>query len=228
MKFSSPVVAESHYQGKVHAKNLRLKSTGPQTPCVYHQCASGIICFQFPFPFSVIVGFPVAFQTPAAVQARKKPAEDPSSTLAGDGGGGGGGGDDNDSNRFCSMCQASFNNPLMAQQHYVGKKHRKQMTKMKLMETYGPATAPGQSARPPRGDRLSTIPRPDSLLSPASSFHAEGLPVHHLQDWAQLCGAVPVSHQWCQTQQPVSTHTHRTGHLMRLSHSDVFLSLLIV
>ncbi|CAF97300.1 unnamed protein product, partial [Tetraodon nigroviridis] len=95
MKFSSPVVAESHYQGKVHAKNLRLRST-----------------------------------------------EDPSSAPAG------GGGDDNkDSNRFCSMCQASFNNPLMAQQHYVGKKHRKQMTKMKLMETYGPATAPASTLK---------------------------------------------------------------------------------
>lgn len=31
MTFSSPVVAESHYQGKVHAKNLRLKTIGPQT-----------------------------------------------------------------------------------------------------------------------------------------------------------------------------------------------------
>lgn len=108
--------------------------------------------------------FPVAFQTPAAVQARKKPAEDPSSAPAGGGGGGGGGEDSNDSNRFCSMCQASFNNPLMAQQHYVGKKHRKQMTKMKLMETYGPATAPGQNARPARPHPLPTIPHADSLL----------------------------------------------------------------
>lgn len=47
MKFSSPVVAESHYQGKVHAKNLRLKSVGPQTPCVYNQCFWHL-CFQFP------------------------------------------------------------------------------------------------------------------------------------------------------------------------------------
>lgn len=103
-------------------------------------------CFLFPVSFSFLCycWFPVAFQAPAAVQARKKPAEDPSNAL------GGGGGDNDDSNRFCAMCQASFNNPLMAQQHYVGKKHRKQMTKMKLMETYGPATAPGQNARLPR------------------------------------------------------------------------------
>nr|XP_054093745.1 zinc finger protein 346-like [Callithrix jacchus] len=29
------------------------------------------------------------------------------------------------------------NNPVMAQQHYVGKKHRKQETKLKLMARYG-------------------------------------------------------------------------------------------
>uniref|UniRef100_A0A3B4AA04 Zinc finger protein 346 n=1 Tax=Periophthalmus magnuspinnatus TaxID=409849 RepID=A0A3B4AA04_9GOBI len=37
MTFTSPVMAESHYQGKVHAKNLRLKTVGPQNtgyPCV--------------------------------------------------------------------------------------------------------------------------------------------------------------------------------------------------
>lgn len=35
MAFSSPVVAESHYNGKVHAKNLRLKTVGPQIPGMY-------------------------------------------------------------------------------------------------------------------------------------------------------------------------------------------------
>ncbi|XP_026228897.1 zinc finger protein 346 isoform X3 [Anabas testudineus] len=115
MTFSSPVVAESHYQGKVHAKNLRLKNIGPQTP--------------------------VASQTTAAVQLKKKPADDSSSVLVS--------GNDNDSDphRFCSICQASFNNPVMAQQHYVGKKHRKQVTKLKLMETYGPSTAPASTLK---------------------------------------------------------------------------------
>ncbi|XP_034406454.1 zinc finger protein 346 isoform X2 [Cyclopterus lumpus] len=115
MTFSSPVVAESHYQGKVHAKNLRLKAVGPQPP--------------------------VASQTPATPPAKKKPADDSSAVTATGG--------DNNSNpdRFCSICQASFNNPLMAQQHYVGKKHRKQMTKQKLMETYGPSTAPASTLK---------------------------------------------------------------------------------
>ncbi|KAF7651272.1 hypothetical protein LDENG_00113400 [Lucifuga dentata] len=107
MTFSAPVVAESHYQGKVHAKNLRLKTVGPQSP--------------------------VTSQTAPTPQQKMKPADDLSGTLAT--------GKDNP-NRFCSICQASFNNPLMAQQHYDGKKHRKQMTKLKLMETYGPSTAP--------------------------------------------------------------------------------------
>ncbi|XP_053187376.1 zinc finger protein 346 [Scomber japonicus] len=112
MTFSSNVVAESHYQGKVHAKNLRLKTVGPQAP--------------------------VPSQTATAVQPKKKPADESSATSATG---------DNNPDRFCSICQASFNNPLMAQQHYVGKKHRKQMTKLKLMETYGPSTAPASTLK---------------------------------------------------------------------------------
>ncbi|XP_040908313.1 zinc finger protein 346 isoform X2 [Toxotes jaculatrix] len=116
MTFSSPVVAESHYQGKVHAKNLRLKTVGPQTPAV-------------------------ASQTIPTAQPKKKPADDLSAVPAT------GNNDNNNPDRFCSICQASFNNPLMAQQHYVGKKHRKQMTKLKLMETYGPSTAPASTLK---------------------------------------------------------------------------------
>ncbi|XP_071392653.1 zinc finger protein 346 [Centroberyx affinis] len=118
MTFSSAVVAESHYQGKVHAKNLRLKTVGPQTPA--------------------------ASQTAAPpAQLKKKPADE--SSVAVSSGAVSSGNDDPD--RFCSICQASFNNPLMAQQHYVGKKHKKQMTKLKLMETYGPSTAPASTVK---------------------------------------------------------------------------------
>ncbi|KAM8742754.1 zinc finger protein 346 isoform 1-T1 [Acanthopagrus schlegelii] len=118
MNFSSPVVAESHYKGKVHAKNLRMK-IGPQAP--------------------------VASQTtPTAAQPKKKPIDESSSVPAT---GGSNSNNNNNPDRFCSICQASFNNPLMAQQHYVGKKHRKQMTKMKLMETYGPSTAPASTLK---------------------------------------------------------------------------------
>ncbi|XP_008330642.1 zinc finger protein 346 [Cynoglossus semilaevis] len=106
MTFSSPVIAESHYNGKVHAKKLRMKMGVSQTPA--------------PAPEK-------------AAPPKIKPAEEISVD------------NNNDPNRFCSICQAPFNNPLMAQQHYEGKKHRKRMTKMKLMETYGPSSAPASS-----------------------------------------------------------------------------------
>ncbi|XP_017347941.1 zinc finger protein 346 [Ictalurus punctatus] len=110
MSFSSPVVAQSHYQGKVHAKNIRFgKGLGVQTPA-----------------------------TPQPVAQVKK--------LDGQTGEGRGS-DDHDPNRFCTICQASFNNPVMAQQHYSGKKHKKHLTKQKLIETFGPSTAPASTVK---------------------------------------------------------------------------------
>ncbi|KAM3869071.1 zinc finger protein 346 [Diretmus argenteus] len=129
MTFSAPVVAQSHYNGKVHAKNLKLKTVGPQTP---------------------------ASQPPApTTQSKDKPADESSagttgasvtSTVATGAAVTATTGND-DPDRFCSVCQASFNNPLMAQQHYAGKKHKKQMTKRKLMETYGPSTTPASTVK---------------------------------------------------------------------------------
>ncbi|XP_016130466.1 zinc finger protein 346-like [Sinocyclocheilus grahami] len=65
------------------------------------------------------------------------------------------------SNLFCSICQSSFNNPLMAQQHYSGKKHKKHLTKQKLMETYGPSSAPDVQQTPQH--RKSRSPPEKSL-----------------------------------------------------------------
>ncbi|XP_037679099.1 zinc finger protein 346 isoform X11 [Choloepus didactylus] len=83
MTFSSPVVAQSHYLGKTHAKNLKLKQQSTKVEAL-HQNRDII-----------------------------------------------------DPDKFCSLCHATFNDPVMAQQHYVGKKHRKQETKLKLMAHYG-------------------------------------------------------------------------------------------
>ncbi|XP_036742815.1 zinc finger protein 346 isoform X2 [Manis pentadactyla] len=83
MTFSSPVVAQSHYLGKTHAKNLKLKQQSTKVEAL-HQNREMI-----------------------------------------------------DPDKFCSICHATFNDPAMAQQHYVGKKHRKQETKLKLMAHYG-------------------------------------------------------------------------------------------
>ncbi|KAM5299461.1 zinc finger protein 346 isoform 2-T2 [Ctenodactylus gundi] len=83
MTFSSPVVAQSHYLGKTHAKNLKLKQQSTKVEAL-HQNREII-----------------------------------------------------DPDKFCSLCHATFNDPVMAQQHYMGKKHRKQETKLKLMAHYG-------------------------------------------------------------------------------------------
>lgn len=188
-----------------------------------HVCITSVLWHQFfpvSFSFFCHCWFPAAFQTPAPVQARKKPAEDPSSAPAG---GGGGRDDNNDSNRFCSMCQASFNNPLMAQQHYVGKKHRKQMTKIKLMETYGPATAPGQDTR-----LRSPLHNSMSWFSPVAC---------QLPRWrATRAPSVRLSWTlWSSTSltsvEPniiTSKYTRWARYLMCLSHSDLFLPLLFV
>lgn len=155
MSFTCPIVAQSHYQGKVHAKNLRMKSIDFKIPGQY-----GVSKFIHSFSLDEFgqvlhcdpfVPWTVASQKPSSQAAlpKKMPAEDPGSVMeTGDG-------DGTNSTRFCSICQASFNNPLMAQQHYVGKRHRKQLTKQKLMETYGPSSAPGPNTATNQHPRVS-------------------------------------------------------------------------
>ena len=43
----------------------------------------------------------------------------------------GGGGE---AGKYCCLCGAWFNNPLMAQQHYEGKKHRRNAARVHLLE----------------------------------------------------------------------------------------------
>ncbi|KAM5171979.1 zinc finger protein 346 [Mantella aurantiaca] len=98
MTFSSPVVATSHYEGKTHAKNLRMKVQGGVKEAV-----------------------------PLPKKPRLTPAAPDKNT---------GTVDESDTEKFCQLCKATFNNPHMAQQHYAGKKHKKQETKSKLMTIY--------------------------------------------------------------------------------------------
>lgn len=42
-----------------------------------------------------------------------------------------------DSDRYCQLCNAWFNNPGMAQQHYEGKKHKKNAARADLLEQLG-------------------------------------------------------------------------------------------
>ncbi|XP_061659398.1 zinc finger protein 346 isoform X2 [Syngnathoides biaculeatus] len=120
MTFTSAVMAHSHYQGKIHAKNLKLKSVDPLTLAQQ--------------------GAPAPSKKKAAAPASAA-AETAAATVQGSEG------SDKDPNRFCSICQASFNNALMAQQHYSGKKHKKQLTKQDLMKIYGTPATPASSAK---------------------------------------------------------------------------------
>uniref|UniRef100_A0A3B3ZB20 C2H2-type domain-containing protein n=1 Tax=Periophthalmus magnuspinnatus TaxID=409849 RepID=A0A3B3ZB20_9GOBI len=74
MSFTSAVVAQSHYQGKIHAKRLKLL-LGEQ-PAITNKGKSSALWEM-----------------------------------------------ERDSDRYCQLCNAWFNNPGMAQQHYDGKKN---------------------------------------------------------------------------------------------------------
>ncbi|KAM4676683.1 zinc finger protein 346 [Discoglossus pictus] len=105
MTFSSPVVAQSHYNGKTHSKNLKMKEQG-------------------------------GVQEVAVFKKATAKTEDKV--------------DQNDPDKYCKICNATFNNPQMAQQHYSGKKHKKHETKNELMTVYSSTgkTPPSQPFTP--------------------------------------------------------------------------------
>ncbi|XP_041880875.1 zinc finger matrin-type protein 4 isoform X2 [Corvus kubaryi] len=102
MSFTSAVVAESHYQGKIHAKRLKLL-LGEQ---------------------------PALKATEAALGSLKPPHTDSSPVVPSPP-------QRRDSDRYCQLCTAWFNNPMMAQQHYDGKKHKKNAARADLLEQLG-------------------------------------------------------------------------------------------
>uniref|UniRef100_A0A803VJ88 Zinc finger matrin-type 4 n=1 Tax=Ficedula albicollis TaxID=59894 RepID=A0A803VJ88_FICAL len=98
MSFTSAVVAESHYQGKIHAKRLKLL-LGEQP---------------------ALKATEAALQAPHTDHAAVPPPPQR-----------------RDSDRHCQLCTAWFNNPAMAQQHYHGKKHKKNAARADLLEQLG-------------------------------------------------------------------------------------------
>ncbi|XDV20932.1 hypothetical protein PO909_026136 [Leuciscus waleckii] len=101
MSFTSAVVAQSHYQGKIHAKRLKLL-LGEQP---------AITAKEVP---------------PSPVKTPSSETSPVSSTRQ-----------HRDSDRYCQLCNAWFNNPGMAQQHYDGKKHKKNAARADLLEQLG-------------------------------------------------------------------------------------------
>ncbi|KFP31877.1 Zinc finger matrin-type protein 4, partial [Colius striatus] len=101
MSFTSAVVAESHYQGKIHAKRLKLL-LGEQ---------------------------PALKATESTLSSLKQPHTGSAPVVAAP--------QRRDSDRYCQLCAAWFNNPVMAQQHYDGKKHKKNAARADLLEQLG-------------------------------------------------------------------------------------------
>ncbi|TWW60872.1 Zinc finger matrin-type protein 4 [Takifugu flavidus] len=100
MSFTSAVVAQSHYQGKIHAKRLKLL-LGEQPPITAKEASPG----------------------PLKSSPETSPMTSPRQRR--------------DSDRYCQLCNAWFNNPGMAQQHYDGKKHKKNAARADLLEQLG-------------------------------------------------------------------------------------------
>uniref|UniRef100_A0A5F8GGY0 Lysine rich coiled-coil 1 n=1 Tax=Monodelphis domestica TaxID=13616 RepID=A0A5F8GGY0_MONDO len=132
MIFSSPVVAQSHYLGKVHAKKLKqLMGEHAQTspPSTQPDKGPPVASCAGPEP-----------QQPASERAAPEAATEEAPPSSG-----GPTLDLNDPDRYCELCCASFNSPLMAQQHYVGKKHKRSEARKKILEEIGQKTLPAES-----------------------------------------------------------------------------------
>ncbi|XP_039543908.1 zinc finger matrin-type protein 1 [Pimephales promelas] len=113
MVFSSPTVAKSHYEGKVHAKNMRKTNPPPPGVAVLESTS------------------PVALPSVNAVQNPISQEQSDTSGLADQEV------DLSDPNKYCTLCSASFNNPLVAQQHYSGRKHQRNQARTEMLDQMG-------------------------------------------------------------------------------------------
>ncbi|XP_009693508.1 PREDICTED: zinc finger matrin-type protein 1-like, partial [Cariama cristata] len=121
MILTSPVVALSHYLGKIHAKKLKqLSRDQAHVPAESMQPVS-------------------ALQEPSAekplLPSNAEESLSSSNTRL----------KVNDPDKYCKLCCAPFNNPLVAQQHYVGKKHRRNEARKKILEELGDKAVPAES-----------------------------------------------------------------------------------
>ncbi|KAM4810516.1 lysine-rich coiled-coil protein 1 [Rhinophrynus dorsalis] len=138
MVFSSPVVAQSHYLGKIHAKKLK-QSAGdyiewtPQTDQAFTAVS--------PLSSQPAAAPPATESSPSHVEKvieQEVTTEQQSSTDNEI--------DLNDPNKYCKLCCASFNKPLVALQHYNGKKHARNEARRRMMEEMEGTGLPVESA----------------------------------------------------------------------------------
>ncbi|XP_077171666.1 zinc finger matrin-type protein 1-like isoform X3 [Paroedura picta] len=130
MIFTSPVVAQSHYLGKIHAKKLRQFSVDQahqhSTPSTQPEPGKD-------------KGLSLTSAVPELGSEKvSQDVEDPSVSSSAPS-------NLDTSVKHCRLCFVSFNNPLMAHQHYVGKKHKRNEARKKLLAEIGPEAIPGES-----------------------------------------------------------------------------------
>ncbi|XP_056410009.1 lysine-rich coiled-coil protein 1 isoform X2 [Hyla sarda] len=129
MVFSSPVVAQSHYIGKIHTKKLK-QTTGEQTDWSLSQeenAQSETAVTESNDTLS-----PLTEKSNQQDTSEDLPCGDNAIDLS-------------DPNKYCKLCCASFNKPLVAQQHYNGKKHARNEARRKMMEEMGDTGVPMDS-----------------------------------------------------------------------------------
>lgn len=70
-----------------------------------------------------------------------------------------------DSDRYCQLCAAWFNNPMMAQQHYDGKKHKKNAARADLLEQLGKTLDLGELRGESSGTRRARTCSPGDTVA---------------------------------------------------------------
>ncbi|XP_077459785.1 zinc finger matrin-type protein 1 isoform X2 [Stigmatopora argus] len=108
MVFSSTVVAKSHYEGRVHHKNLRKQSLSKTDSTEVSTT---------PKPS----GDRAAEDSLSGSGDCTDPATNSNAVIS-------------DPNKFCVLCEMSFNNGRMATQHYNGRKHQRNKARLQMME----------------------------------------------------------------------------------------------
>ncbi|XP_058271406.1 zinc finger matrin-type protein 1 isoform X2 [Hemibagrus wyckioides] len=115
MVFSSPVVAKSHYEGKVHAKNARKSSA-----------TSSLDARTTASPVTVVQDAVEANAQDDVVQEQKEITACAAQGV-----------DLSDPDKYCKLCAASFNNPVMASEHYSGRKHQRNLARQEQQSKLG-------------------------------------------------------------------------------------------
>ncbi|XP_049590776.1 zinc finger matrin-type protein 1 [Syngnathus scovelli] len=109
MVFTSPVVAKSHYKGKVHMKNLRKQNLQKTVNNIDVSTLS-----------SPVLDRAIQDGTSGS-GAGTDPTSNPNAASS-------------DSNKHCVLCAASFNNPQTALQHYNGRKHQRKKARLEMFK----------------------------------------------------------------------------------------------